>query len=62
VHLPFKGGTLVPLPAFSLPLLPNVPLAGPWPALTPGSAAYLQAWFATGSGIVATNALVVVTE
>ena len=61
-NLPFKGGTLVPVPQAAVTLQPDVALGQDWPAAAPPSMTIcVQAWFAThgplGIEISATRAL-----
>jgi len=60
---PLAGGTLVPSPDVALPMGPDMPLAGRWPADLPaGTAVYFQAWFdAPSAELAASNALIGVT-
>jgi len=59
---PFVGGTLVPSPDALLPMRSGVALSGRWPELTVGTKVYMQAWFASGGEVTATNAVMAVSQ
>jgi hypothetical protein len=61
--LPLEGGVLVPEPLVGVPITPGVPLVGRWPVdIPPGATLYLQAWFAAGAEVSASNALIAIGQ